>query len=130
MKFKKIIKIIKNYKNYIKNYIIFYIIKFYNINLFGKIKFLKIVRLQKKFFYWPPAVQLYGPPYIVIVGLPCIATILPSENPRIVKYLTSHKCAERSGATIRVTSGVLTSLSSEVFTILGFSDGRIDITAI
>jgi hypothetical protein len=29
-----------------------------------KITFLKIVRSQKKLFYWPPTEQLYGPPYI------------------------------------------------------------------
>jgi hypothetical protein len=27
------------------------------------------VRSQKKFFYWPPAVQLYGPPYITKISL-------------------------------------------------------------
>jgi hypothetical protein len=46
-----------------------------------------------------------------------IATILPSENPRIVKYPTSDKW------------GIDFSLV-RYFTILGFSDGRIAITAI
>jgi hypothetical protein len=51
-----------------------------------------------------------------------IAKILPSENP------TSHKCAERSVATSDKWGIDFSQV--RYFTILGFSDGRIAITAL